>query len=294
MRAFYKPLGILVLAGSVGFLLFIVISAGAFNSGSADAGAANMARAQADNNTMSKINAQAALDAEFAGRLAEASRKAELPADIAERLTRLASDPGFRAELAAVLAQPAYLRALVDPWRALPADFSPPDLVALEGGFYRISRNDLRLRRVAAVALDEMARAAHADGLWLVASSSYRSYDYQAQVHERLVSQMGREAAMRVSARPGHSQHQTGLVLDFGSIDNSFARTAEGIWMAENSGLFGWSLSYPDGMEHITGYSWESWHFRYLGRELARFKERHFEGVQQFALRFLYEWELLL
>jgi D-alanyl-D-alanine carboxypeptidase len=219
---------------------------------------------------------------------------AELPGELYEALSELSAWSGdFERDLLSVLAGPAHLRALVDPWRPLPEGYSPPDLVPLRAGSFRVARNDLSLRAEAAASLEEMAAAAAADGVVLTAASGYRSFERQAEVHERLAAQMGRAAAERVSARPGHSQHQTGLALDFAPIDASFALTPAGRWMEENAGRFGWSLSYPEGLEAATGYVWESWHFRYLGRELAAFAERRFGGAQQHALRFLHEWEAL-
>jgi len=231
-------------------------------------------------------------DMEFESRLSAAMRKAELPMAISDLILEVQARSGdFGRDLDSVLAGPAYLRELVDRNNPLPQDYSPPDMVPLDGASYRVGRAGLTMRRPAAVSLEEMAGAAAADGVTLVASSAYRSYDYQVMVHDRLVASMGRAAAERVSARPGHSQHQTGLALDFGSIDNSFSTTPAGLWMEANAQRFGWSPSYPEGYEHITGYSWESWHFRYVGRELADFTERYFGGIQQFALRFLHEWE---
>jgi len=231
---------------------------------------------------------------EFAARLSTAMRNAELPEALYVSLLEVSTwNPAFTNDLQTVLAGPLYLRVLVDPWTPLPAGYSPPDLVPLGAGSYRVSRAGMFLRHSAAMSLEEMARAALADGVTLVAASAYRSYDHQTQVHNHWVQVMGRAAAERVSARPGHSQHQTGLALDFYPIHNDFALTPAGRWMADNAYRFGWSLSYPDNYEHITGYSWESWHFRYLGRELAAFKYNYFGGIQQFALRFLHEWERL-
>ena len=136
-----------------------------------------------------------------------------------------------------------------------------------------------------------MAEAARLEGITLTASSAYRSYDYQREVYNRNVREMGQEAADRESARPGYSQHQLGLVADFGSIDDSFAQTASGRWIAANASRFGWSLSYPEGFEEVTGYRWESWHYRYTGKDLAAFIDNYFGGIQQYALRFIYEWE---
>jgi len=232
-------------------------------------------------------------DREFAARLSAVMRNAELPPALYAYLLEVsARDSAFMDDLYAILAGPRYLRVLVDKQNALPDGYSPPDLVALRDGSYRVSRTGLTLRFSAAMSLEEMGRAALADGVTLVASSAYRSFAHQTQVHNRLVQQMGRAAAERVSARPGHSQHQLGLALDFGCITDAFAQTHAGLWLEVNATRFGWSLSYPYGYEHITGYTWESWHFRYLGRELAAFKEKYFGGIQQFALRFLHEWEL--
>jgi D-alanyl-D-alanine carboxypeptidase len=80
-------------------------------------------------------------------------------------------------------------------------------------------------------------------------------------------------------------------VVDFGPIDDSFAKTAAGQWVLQNSGSFGWSISFPDGYEAATGYRWESWHYRYVGRDLVYFIDTYFDGVQQYALQFIHAWE---
>jgi D-alanyl-D-alanine carboxypeptidase len=149
------------------------------------------------------------------------------------------------------------------------------------------------LRGIAADALGEMAAAAASEGLILTVGSAYRSAAYQAQVYEREVKTYGQEAADRESARPGFSQHQLGLVMDFAPIDDAFAKTPASQWLLRNAGRFGFSLSFPDGYEEVTGYRWESWHYRYVGRDLAAFIDSYFGGIQQYALRFLYEWERL-
>jgi len=228
----------------------------------------------------------------FTDTLRDILSNSNLPQSISNRiLSNIASNPGFILELFAIMQEDPYLWILVDKEHALPEGYEPDDLVRLTGrGSYRINRNDLSLRYIAEYSLEEMAAAARNDGLTLVASSSYRSFDYQAQVYQRNVNLYGREAADRESARPGHSQHQLGMVVDFGSITDAFASTPEGIWLANNASRFGWSLSYPDGYEEVTGYKWESWHYRYVGRDLAEFIDTYFNGIQQYALRFLHEW----
>ena len=217
---------------------------------------------------------------------------AEIPEQLSWNILRTAAQgPSFIMDLLVVLQGDPYLRVLVDKGHALPASYEPQDLVELTGGSYTVSRRGLLLRESAALALEAMAAAAKADGVTLAASSAYRPYTYQETVYARNVRESGQETADRESARPGHSQHQLGLVVDFGSIDDSFAETKAGRWILANASGFGWSLSFPNGYEAVTGYRWESWHYRYVGRELAYFIDTYFDGIQQYALRFIYAWE---
>jgi D-alanyl-D-alanine carboxypeptidase len=222
-------------------------------------------------------------------------QNAEIPGDMARKVQEAAAaGPSFILDLLTCISGDPYLHALVDKTHALPAGYAPDDLTELAGtaggDSYRISRHGLMLRKAAADALEEMAAAARADGITLEAGSTYRSYDYQVEVYNRNVRESGQETADRESARPGYSQHQTGLVVDFSPIDDAFAETPAGAWVRENAGRFGWSISFPDGYESVTGYRGESWHYRYVGRDLAAFIDAYFDGVQQYALRFIYEW----
>ena len=225
--------------------------------------------------------------------LADVLTRAEIPNDMAQAIMQSSAESfDFIINLLICLDGDPYLRFLVDKQHPLPHGYEPSDLCVLSAvnEDYRVGRSGLMLRKAAADSLSQMAAAARADGITLVASSAYRSYSYQEEVYSRNVRQMGQEAADRESARPGHSQHQTGLVVDFGSIDDSFAATPAGKWMSANASRFGWSLSFPDGYEQVTGYRWESWHYRYVGIDLAAFIDTYFAGVQQYALRFIHEW----
>ncbi|MFY0744406.1 M15 family metallopeptidase [Solibacillus silvestris] len=128
----------------------------------------------------------------------------------------------------------------------------------------------------ARAAFEKMAKAAMEDGLELVAFSGFRSYDYQKTLYDRYVKRDGKEAADRYSARPGYSEHQTGLAFDIGEkgreelwLTNEFGQTEAGQWLAKNAHKYGFILRYPKGKEDITGFMHESWHFRYLEGELA-------------------------
>jgi zinc D-Ala-D-Ala carboxypeptidase len=197
----------------------------------------------------------------------------------------------FLDQIRRAAAEPNYLTILVDKEHSLPQDYKPDDLVSLNDYPLAVSRNDLSLSRSImpwVLALDEAAKA---DGLTLLFSSSFRSWEYQKGLYERYVSLHGQEEADRFSARPGHSQHQLGTVIDFGSITEEFAYTDAGKWMAQHAGRFGFSLSYPRGAEEETGYMWEPWHFRYVGPELIQLQETFFAGSQQKSLEFIHLWK---
>jgi D-alanyl-D-alanine carboxypeptidase len=241
---------------------------------------------------LAERNTDAVFD-EFLDRILNA---AEIPDNMAVEIMNAALEgPSFILDLLTCISGDPFLYALVDKSHALPSGYAPGDLVSLtgiEGGdSYRVSRHGFLLRKAAAEALEEMAAAAKAEGIVFTVGSTYRSYDYQVEVYNRIVGELGQEAADRESARPGHSQHQTGLVLDFAPIDDSFAASPEGKWVLANAGRFGWSLSFPDGYESVTGYRWESWHYRYVGKDLVSFIDSYFGGIQQYALRFLHEWQ---
>ena len=199
----------------------------------------------------------------------------------------------FLADLQQVLAEDAdNLLTLVDKQHYLAADFVPADIVALKANdFYLLNRNDLSLRVPVEKSLREMGSAAKTDGINLVVSSTYRSYDYQKNLYERNVRQLGKEVADRESAPPGASQHQLGVAVDFGSITDDFAQTKQGRWLASNAGKYGWSLSFPDGYEDVTGYRWECWHYRYIGVTAVEFQKKWFSDVQQFMLEFIHAWK---
>jgi D-alanyl-D-alanine carboxypeptidase len=240
---------------------------------------------------LSEQDQEAAFDSFLSALLDDAG----IPPELARRVeTAAAEGPAFILDLLVCLSGDPFLWVLVDKAHPLPDDYAPSDLADLLGGSYEVNRRGHRLRQAAADSLEEMAATARAAGVDLMVSSAYRSYEYQVEVYNRHVTEMGREAADRESARPGYSQHQLGLVADFGAEDGSigdhFAQTPAGRWMAANAGSFGWSLSFPPDMEAVTGYRWESWHYRYVGRDLADFIDAYFDCVQQYALLFIHEW----
>ncbi|MDE5859061.1 MAG: D-alanyl-D-alanine carboxypeptidase family protein [Oscillospiraceae bacterium] len=135
---------------------------------------------------------------------------------------------------------------------ALPADYSPG------------------VQPEAQSAFDEMQADAAEQGLNIYISSGFRSYDYQAGLYSRYVERSGQAEADRYSARAGHSEHQTGLAFDLNTITDDFKDTAEGKWVRDNCFKYGFIIRYPADKESVTGYMYEPWHIRYLGKETAQ------------------------
>nr|WP_204542614.1 M15 family metallopeptidase [Peribacillus deserti] len=170
------------------------------------------------------------------------------------------------------------LLILVNKEFTLPRDYAPADLVKPNVNFsFRESDEEKSfLRQEAAKALEDMFQAALADGIELYAVSGYRSYQRQELLFEAEIQQVGREKAVQAVAYPGTSEHQTGLSMDISSkssdllLTESFESVPEGIWLAENAYKFGYILRYPKGQENSTGYQYEPWHYRYVGKETAK------------------------
>lgn len=116
---------------------------------------------------------------------------------------------------------------------------------------------------------NKLSSDAAKEGLDIWLASGFRSYEYQYEIYNEYVSTYGKEAADTFSARPGYSEHQTGLVIDVNTIDDAFGDTAESDWLAANCYKYGFIVRYPEGKEDITGYKYEPWHIRYLGVETA-------------------------
>ena len=181
---------------------------------------------------------------------------------------------------------------LIDKKHTVSSEYVPKNLVPLKKNeLFDINKNNLSLRPEAYEALKKLAEAALKDGVKLTVSSTYRSYEYQKNLFDYWVSVDGLEEAERESARPGTSQHQLGLVLDFAPVDDAFDKTPAGKWVYENASEYGWSLSFPQGYEHVTGYRWECWHFRYIGKTAVDFQKKWFSNIQQFMMEFIDLWK---
>ena len=177
-----------------------------------------------------------------------------------------------------IIESPEVYDVLVNKKRTLPKTYIPEDLVKVTEVPTVLDNPEInQLREVAYNALKELFEAAKEEQSYqLYARSGYRSYGTQASLYNSYVANRGQAAADKFSAKPGQSEHQTGLSMDITceamnfQLDDTFGETDEGKWVAENAHRFGFIIRYPKGKEDITGYMYEPWHIRYLGNELAK------------------------
>lgn len=161
---------------------------------------------------------------------------------------------------------------LVNKYYSLSSDYVPSDLINVGNG--------QRMRKEAGEALMQMINDIKQTGLYLQAQSGYRSYELQSSLYNNYVAKDGKEEADTYSARPGHSEHQTGLAIDVsrdGTLSKSFENTDQFKWLKENAHKYGFILRYPNDKIYMTGYDYEPWHYRYVGVEVATLI--HNEGI---------------
>lgn len=129
------------------------------------------------------------------------------------------------------------------------------------------------------------------DNLFIIIDSGYRSYEYQKKVYEKICKEKGLEYAKQFVAPPGASEHQTGIAIDIAAIrNNNYSdeieeNDKEVLWMMDHSYKYGFILRYPKGKENITGYSFEPWHFRYVGISLATFIHQNNLTLEEYYLK---------
>jgi len=163
----------------------------------------------------------------------------------------------------------------------VPTDYVPAQLDTVGG------------KQVAAVVVPDLRAllaAAEADGVGVTLTSGFRSLSYQRGVHDSAVAREGFATAESLSARPGYSEHQTGLAIDFGSrsqprcaVQDCYQDTPEAHWLAEHAGAFGFLLRYTAAGTPVTGYAPESWHYRWVGVDLVRqMAERRVSTLEEF------------
>lgn len=167
---------------------------------------------------------------------------------------------------------------IINKINALPAGYEPEDLRSVGG--------NERLRAEAASALETLLAAASARGTALYVISGYRSYTTQVATYDGYVRADGQTQADTYSARPGHSEHQTGWVVDVGNgtcdLQTCFGDTLAGRWLADHAHEYGFTIRYMRGKEAVTGYQYEPWHLRYVGVALATELHKNAQTMEEF------------
>lgn len=191
---------------------------------------------------------------------------------------------------------------LINRENLLPKNYVPSNLVILDenkDNFHKYIDSNLKpmVRKDIILDLNDMLSAAKKCGFSIIVDSGYRSYNYQEQVFDNFVRKYGYKKAIHTVAYPGSSEHQTGLCFDIGYMYNGIYNDdvkeddKEVKWLMENSYKYGFILRYPKGKEDITGYNFEPWHFRYVGKELAKILhesndtlEEHYQKINKKTL----------
>lgn len=164
---------------------------------------------------------------------------------------------------------PENIIVLVNKNNKLDKNYIPNDLEKININY---AHEEKYLRHEAKIAFENLSKEAKNNNFKIIAVSTYRSYEYQEKLYYYYVKEKGIEYADLCSARPGHSEHQTGLAIDImGSNNdyNKFEESIEFIWMKNNAHKYGFILRYPKGKQHITGFKYEPWHYRYVGVDVA-------------------------
>ncbi|WP_379130080.1 D-alanyl-D-alanine carboxypeptidase family protein [Paenibacillus sp. sgz500958] len=173
-------------------------------------------------------------------------------------------------------AEPESLTVLVNKQYKLPDNYKPDDLVYPDVKFIFSEKIEKRMmRQAAADALEKLFAGAKKDGVYLAGVSAYRSQSTQTRLFNNYVKRDGEAKARTYSAVPGHSEHQTGLAIDVSGSDGKcaaescFAGTKEANWLDQHAHEYGFIIRFPEGKQSITGYKYEPWHIRYVGKDIA-------------------------
>lgn len=176
---------------------------------------------------------------------------------------------------------------LTNKYTYLKENYVPENLEYLDTKY---SRNGMMLVKEAKKQLELMIEKAKTDNITIRVMSSYRSYKYQVQLYNRYLEEDGQELADTYSARPGFSEHQTGLCIDIddNNLDyTQFEKSNSYKWMQDNAHLYGFIERYPKGKENITGYTYEAWHYRYVGKKIAKYIKKHNITYDEYYVRFI-------
>lgn len=171
---------------------------------------------------------------------------------------------------------PGSIWIIVNKTRPLPSNYRPTLVVPNIPLRASSSSEEMHVSSAMSGPLEQLVAGAKQSGILLELASGFRSYSFQKSLYNGYVASQGQASADRSSARPGYSEHQTGLAADVAPtsgkcmVDQCFGNLPEGIWLRDHAYEYGFIIRYPDGKEPITGYEYEPWHIRYVGTDLAK------------------------
>ncbi len=178
-------------------------------------------------------------------------------------------------------------RTLVNKHRQLSSDYKPDNLKAFDKEYVKTGE-EVTADVSVVKAFYQMAKAASEEGISLMVNSGYRSYEEQEEITKTYLEAYGQNYVDNYVAKPGYSEHQTGMSLDVASKTvNTFVLSPEYEWMMDNAYLYGFILRYPKSKEEITGYKCEAWHYRYVGKEIASYMKEHNITYDEYYVMFL-------
>lgn len=187
------------------------------------------------------------------------------------------STSGGKSNSSQTAAAPDSIMVLVNKQFALPSNYTPSDLVNPNVPFIFKGQSEKRkMRKEAAKALEDLFAGAEKDGISLLGVSAYRSHETQKALFNNYIQKDGEQKALTYSAQPGHSEHETGLAIDVTGGDgkyaaeDGFANTKESAWLSKHAAEYGFIIRYLKGKESVTGYQYEPWHIRYVGKQAAK------------------------
>ena len=175
------------------------------------------------------------------------------------------------------------INILVNKHNYLTEDYVPENLENINSSY---ALSNMKMVSEAKNAFENLSKDASKQNLKVIAMSTYRSYEYQVDLYNRYVKTDGKEAADTYSGRPGNSEHQTGLAVDVYNVKESytnFEKTKEYTWMQDNAYKYGFILRFPKDKENETGYEFESWHYRYVGLEVAKYIKEHNISFEEYC-----------
>lgn len=178
---------------------------------------------------------------------------------------------------------PNNLLVIVNKYYKLSDTYKPNDLVQL-------SESNQSLRKEAAEHIEKLKEDMKNDGLDIITQSGFRTYETQKYLYDKYVDRDGVDEADTYSARPGHSEHQTGLTIDLshdGTLETNFENTKQFKWLQDNAYKYGFIMRYPKDKVYLTGYSYEPWHYRYVGKEVAKIIHDEKITLEEYCIKYI-------